>query len=93
MAEFSDAKSGAYCMCTREKCSDECRTYRRFRPKPITNADRITSNVESLAKFIVEIAGCAECEEMHGFRMCDVAANKACEDCWLDWLRREVDNG
>lgn len=58
--------------------------------KPITNADRIISNVESLAKFIVEIADCAECEEMHGFRMCDAAANKACEDCWLDWLRQEV---
>lgn len=60
-------------------------------PAVTTNADRITSNVESLAKFIVEIADCAECEEMHGFRMCDAAANKACEDCWLGWLRQEAE--
>lgn len=55
MAEFSDAKSGAYCMCTREKCSDECRTYRRFRPKPKTNADRIRAmSDEELAAWIAK---------------------------------------
>ena len=57
--------------------------------KPQTNYDRITSSVEALAKFIVEIVDCHECEEIHGFRMCDAAPEKACEDCWAGWLRQE----
>ena len=79
MAEFSDAKSGAYCMCTREKCSDECRTYRRFRPKPVTNADRIRSmSDEELAEWLDNIDTAYELETVvsqHG---------------WLDWMRQEV---
>ena len=60
-------------------------------PKPITNYDRIISKTpEELAKWIVEIADCDECEEMHGFRMCDAAPDKACEDCWAGWLKQEV---
>ena len=56
----------------------------------MTNFDRITSSVEALAKFIVEIADCHECEEMHGFRMCDAAPEKTCDDCWAGWLRKEA---
>lgn len=59
-------------------------------PLKNTNADRITSSVEALAKFIVEIADCSECEEMHGFRMCDAAPEKTCDDCWAGWLRQEA---
>ena len=70
----------------RRSCDDYCPNL-----NPQTNADRITSNVEALAKFIVEIADCHECEEMHGFRMCDAAPEKACEDCWAGWLRQEVE--
>ena len=56
MAEFSDARSGAYCTCTRERCSDECRTYKQFRPKPVTNANRIRSMTDKeLAEFIISI--------------------------------------
>ena len=59
--------------------------------KPITNYDRIISkSPEELAKWIVEIADCDECEKMHGFRMCGAAPEKACEDCWLDWLKQEA---
>lgn len=60
-------------------------------PKPKTNYDRIISKTpEELAEWIVEIADCDECEEMHGFRMCDAAPDKACEDCWAGWLRQEA---
>jgi len=54
MAEFSDERSGEYCMCTREKCSDERRTYRRFHPKPKTNADKIRAMTdEELADWLI----------------------------------------
>ena len=54
MAEFSDERSGAYCMCTRDSCSDECKTYRRFHPKPKTNADKIrASSDEELADWLI----------------------------------------
>lgn len=92
MAEFSDAKSGAYCMCTREKCSDECRTYRQFRPKPITNADRIRAmNDEELAKYISNRPQCPD-KEKYGFdprsERCDYGYD--CDECWLDWLKQET---
>lgn len=53
MASFSDVHGG-YCTCTRDKCSDDCRTYRRYKPKPITNADRIRAMTdEELAEWII----------------------------------------
>ena len=62
----------------------------------MTLGDKIRAmSDEELAEWIVEIADCDECEEMHGFRMCDVAPGKACEDCWAGWLKapvEEVDN-
>lgn len=75
MAEFSDAKSGAYCMCTRERCSDECRTYRQFRPKPVTNADRIRSMDDYDLAIFLENVSCKHADT---------------ED-WLDWLRKECE--
>ena len=63
-------------------------------PKPVTNYDLlIRKTPEELAKWIVEIADCDECEEMHGFRMCDAAPDKACEDCWAGWLMQEAEEG
>ena len=56
----------------------------------MNNFDRITNSDVALAKFIADVADCHECEEMHGFRMCDAAPEKACEDCWLGWLRKEA---
>lgn len=57
----------------------------------MTNYDCIISKTpEELAMWIAEIAECHECEEMHGFRMCDAAPDKTCEDCWAGWLRHEA---
>ena len=59
--------------------------------KPTTNYDRIVSkSLEGLAVWISETIDCGVCEEMHGFRMCDAAPDKACEDCWAGWLRQEA---
>ena len=63
-------------------------------PKPITNYDRIISKTpEKLAMFLSDVVDCGVCEEMHGFRMCDAAQDKACEDCWAGWLRQEAEEG
>ena len=55
-----------------------------------SNYNRIMKSPEELAKFITVIADCSECEEMHGFRMCDAAPEKTCEQCWCGWLREET---
>lgn len=74
MAEFSDAKSGAYCTCTRERCSDECRTYRQFRPKPVTNADRVRNMDDYDLAIFLENVSCKHADT----------------ESWLDWLRQEA---
>jgi len=91
MAEFSDAKSGAYCMCTRERCSDECRTYRQFHPKPVTNADRIRAMTdEELAEFMCHNVsnGTVNCAFCAAAEFCRMGHNG-----WLDWMREEVKDG
>lgn len=40
MAAFFNDKLGG-CSCARSKCSDECSTYRNFKAKVLTNADRV----------------------------------------------------
>ena len=88
MAEFSDARSGAYCMCTRERCSDECRTYRQFRPKPVTNADSIRSMTdEELACFINEIEAEAIKRAGRYLTKTEIERGKAQR---LDWLKQEA---
>ena len=83
MAEFSDERSGAYCMCTRDSCSDECKTYRRFHPKPKTNADRIRAMTdEELAKYLDGV-----CHDLWQMFVKDP------QKMWLDWLREEVTDG
>lgn len=76
-------------------CSPEfAREPSNFKRKPITNYDRIISKTpEELALFLSDVVDCGVCEEMHGFRMCDAAPGKACEDCWAGWLRQEVKEG
>ena len=91
MAEFSDERSGAYCMCTRDSCSDECKTYRRFHPKPKTNADRIRAMTdEELAEFINGVE--AEAIRRAGLFITvgDIQRGK---EGWLNWLREEVTDG
>ena len=89
MASFSIGHGG-YCTCTRDKCSDDCRTYRRYKPKPITNADRIRSmSDEELAEFFEMIPHCGNpaTYTADGFCIDDGLRTKR---QWLDWLKQEV---
>lgn len=75
--------------CVFEKTEANCRGCfegSHYRPKPITNADRIRAmSDEELAvmffnyhySFTCPEKGCHECKE-------------SCMDCWLDWLKEEV---
>lgn len=83
MAVFFDDKLGG-CSCARSKCSDECSTYRSFKPKPQTNADRIRQMTDDeLAKIITD----DWCELVCGSpAICD----GQCEAKVLDWLKQEV---
>lgn len=86
MASFFDGYGGC-CTCTREKCSDECATYRRFKPKPITNSMRIrTMTDEELAKVMSD--DCDLCID----RISGVSHNcrSSCYECWIDWLKQEA---
>jgi len=57
---------------------------------PATNADRIRAMTdEELAELLSNISGCDECEELHGMMMCERTPEKHCNECWLDWLKRE----
>lgn len=52
-----------------------------------TNADRIRAmSDEELAKFFD-----GTCTENMGGVRCDIGLR--CYDCWLDWLKQEVDDG
>ncbi len=88
MAAFFDDKLGA-CACARSKCSDECSTYRNFKPKPQTNADRIRAmSDEELARFVT---GEDFCE-----LLCKISpsfCNGDCEKWMLDWLKSPVEEG
>ena len=81
-----------YCEKNHHPCGDDysCDSW-KSKKETITNYSIIIHKTpEELAKFITEIADCSECEEMHGFRMCDAAPDKSCEDCWCGWLRDET---
>ena len=89
MASFSD-RYGGYCTCTRDKCSDECTTYRRFKPKPITQGDRIRNMTdEELDKFLGEV-------QWDVAKYCGgVTQNQEYpfpehKGAWLDWLKQEA---
>lgn len=87
MASFAD-NHGGYCTCTRDKCSDDCATYRRFKPKPITNSMRIrTMTDEELAAFIT----CTDFGEL----LCNDGACKdgRCDVKLLEWLKQEASDG
>lgn len=88
MASFLD-RHGGYCTCTRDKCTDDCATYRRFKPKHMTNADRIRSmNNEELANFMFEYGGSApNCRENKLNHNCT-----SCNVCWFDWMKKTEGN-
>lgn len=61
-----------------------------FKPKPMTNADRIRAmNDEELADLL---AGC-DCFycRIHDFCYAD-GCRRDCDQAWLDWLRQEADH-
>lgn len=68
-----------------------------FKPKPITNADRIRSMTdEELAEFFAQQeyrkpvfdGWLPLCYHVMGPRRCN---ENGCEKCWLDWLKQEAD--
>lgn len=87
MASFAD-KHGGYCTCTREKCTDDCATYRRFKPKPITNADRIRAMTdEELASLLMYFADdTGEIDE----KDYDAFCNMEWRERMLRWLKQEI---
>ena len=72
---------------TEENCPG-CFEGSNYRPKPITNADRIRSmSDEELAIEETAKGGCPhDCETPDDL-------DTDCVRCWLDWLKQEVDNG
>lgn len=78
MAIFFDGYGGC-CTCIRDKCTDDCATYRRFNPKPITNSMRIrTMTDEELAEFLNKVETDGRCGIMSG------------RNGWLNWLKQEA---
>lgn len=86
------------CGCRRDKCSDECDTYRRYKPKSVTNYDRIVSKSPyDLAEFLGQIMDCCwnsgrcgECDEDCPMYKC---CNNQSSDNIEDWLKQEVQDG
>ena len=91
---YRNGGCGPYEMYSCSECPASKSDYVQFKHKPKTNYDRIISKTpEDLAVLISESIDCGVCEEMHGFRMCDAVPYKSCEDCWLDWLKKEAADG
>ena len=94
MAVFFDGNGGV-CACARRKCSDECLTYRNFKPKPITHFDEIKAmSVEELAEFM-NCGACPPgkdvselCHDEDGGSVPDM-----CNLCWFNWLKQEASDG
>lgn len=98
MARF-DGPHGGFCVCTRERCTDECKTYRAFHPKPVTNYDRIVSkSPEELAVWLAQQkyrrprfdGWLPLCNHVMGAKVCHAHGYEA---CWLDWLKEEAEGG
>lgn len=84
MALFWDERGGC-CACTRDKCTYDCATYRRFKPKPITNSMRIRTMTDAeLAEFLWTYGGIGVCPPIK----CTLKKCGA-ENCWLNWLKQE----
>ena len=77
--------------CVFEKTETNCRGCfegSHYKPKPITNADRIRAMTdEELAELIGTDQRNGGCPN-GGARNCQ----ESCVKCWLDWLREEVDH-
>lgn len=57
-----------------------------YKPKPITNADRIRAmSDEELAEWLAEVNDFGGCPNRGA-----VNCQSECRQCWLDWLRQEA---
>lgn len=79
------------CSCGGDK--SKCDFYpsvREEEKKPVPNYDRLVSkSPEELAEmFESEISGGVVCPPKHTHEYC---ADGKCNKCWLDWLKREVE--
>jgi hypothetical protein len=66
------------------------------KPKPITNADRIRAMTdEELAEFFPTTASEFSCPPSSTNESCRNVGGwfKGCPKCWLDWLKKEVNDG
>lgn len=76
--------------CVFEKTEANCRGCfegSHYKPKPITNADRIRAMTdEELARWIATTAD-DNCPDTAHERYCD----NRCGECWLDWLKSQVE--
>ena len=78
--------------CVFEKTEANCRGCfegSHYKPKPLTNADRIRAMTdEQLAYFLlavkIDYAGCA----FPDHESCPVKGS--CYDCWLEWMKEEA---
>lgn len=93
MAVFLAGPYSTGCACSREKCSDDCSFYRKYKPKPkpITHFDEIKAmSVEEMAEWIDHIQ--ADAYE-RGMMETPVVDYPNVYSGWLDWLKQEVDDG
>ena len=62
-----------------------------YQQKPITNADRIRAmSDEELATWLGVYCNGQTAQEVGKPCASDIGS---CEECWLDWLRQEVEDG
>lgn len=74
--------------CVFEKTEANCRGCfegSHYKPKPITNADRIRAMTDEDLAMLLQ-PGCPD-------RVCRDSPPHDCYNCWLDWLKQEVKNG
>ena len=88
MAVFFDDKLGG-CSCARSKCSDECSTYRSFKSKPQTNADRIRAMSDEELAELLHPVDCLDCPLNSEETWCG-GSGKSCREKVINWLKQEA---
>ena len=80
--------------CVFEKTEANCRGCfegSHYKPKPLTNADRIRAMTdEELAEFIAYSTSCETCVVRKGGS--DECHNTNCSTAWLGWMKQEATN-
>ena len=87
MAVFLAGPYRAVCACSREKCSDDCSFYRKYKPKPqpITNYDLFRAmSVEEMAEFLSDVVNDAV---DNGMRVKGFLDTRHTPALWMKWLK------